>query len=151
MTSMAEAATQSTSIAAAPETVRAVVLDIERYPEWAKDVKSAVVLERDDAGRPLEVEFRASAIGRSAHYTLHYDWSGDPQRVAWKLVKGDIVQAIDGSYLFAPSTTVEGGTDVVYDLAIELVMPLPGFVKRRAEVRILNTLRELKVRAEEQA
>jgi ribosome-associated toxin RatA of RatAB toxin-antitoxin module len=151
MTSMAEAATQSTSIAATPESVRAVVLDIERYPEWAKDVKSAVVLERDDAGRPLEVEFRASAIGRSAHYTLRYDWSGDPERVAWKLVKGDIVQAIDGSYLFTPSTTVEGGTDVVYDLAIELVMPLPGFVKRRAEVRILNTLRELKVRAEEQA
>ena len=38
--------------------------------------------------------------------------------------------------------------DVRYDLAIELVVPLPGFVKRRAEVRILNTVRELKVRAE---
>ena len=35
-----------------------------------------------------------------------------------------------------------------YDLAIELVVPLPGFVKRRAEVRILNTVRELKTRAE---
>jgi hypothetical protein len=28
------------------------------------------------------------------------------------------------------------------------VVPLPGFVKRRAEVRILNTVRELKTRAE---
>ena len=27
-------------------------------------------------------------------------------------------------------------------------MPLPGFVKRRAEVRILNTVKELKARAE---
>ena len=39
-------------------------------------------------------------------------------------------------------------TDVVYDLSIELVVPLPGFVKRRAEVRILNTVKELKARAE---
>ena len=35
-----------------------------------------------------------------------------------------------------------------YDLEIDLAIPLPGFVKRRAEVRILNTVRELKVRAE---
>jgi len=41
-----------------------------------------------------------------------------------------------------------GTPEVRCDLAIELVVPLPGFVKRRAEVRILNTVRELKVRAE---
>ena len=35
-----------------------------------------------------------------------------------------------------------------YDLAIELVVPLPGFVKRRAEVRILNTIKEMKAYAE---
>jgi len=49
---------------------------------------------------------------------------------------------------YTVSPTSDGGTEVRYDLAIELVVPLPGFVKRRAEVRILNTLRELKTRAE---
>ena len=44
--------------------------------------------------------------------------------------------------------TDDGGTLVRYDLEIDLAIPLPGFVKRRAEVRILNTVRELKVRAE---
>ena len=39
-------------------------------------------------------------------------------------------------------------THVTYELSIELVVPLPGFVKRRAEVRILNTVKELKTRAE---
>jgi hypothetical protein len=34
-------------------------------------------------------------------------------------------------------------------LAIELVVALPGFVKRRAEVRILSSVRELKARVEE--
>ena len=45
-------------------------------------------------------------------------------------------------------TSEPGATDVVYELSIELVVPLPGFVKRRAEVRILNTVKELKTRAE---
>ena len=54
--------------------------------------------------------------------------------------------SIDGAYHF--SSNASGGTDVRYDLAIELVVPLPGFVKRRAEARILNTVRELKTRSE---
>ena len=62
------------------------------------------------------------------------------------MIKGDIQRAITGSYHLSSRT--DGGTDVRYDLLIELVVPLPGFVKRRAEVRILNTLKELKVRAE---
>lgn len=149
MLPMAEAASQSTTIAATPDAIWAIVLDIDRYPEWAKDVKEATVLRRDDQGRPLEVEFRAAAIGRSAHYTLVYDWSAFPASVAWKLVHGDIVRTVDGSYVFSDASTA-GATDVVYDLLIELQVPVPAFVKRRAEVRILNTLRELKARAEEQ-
>ena len=40
-------------------------------------------------------------------------------------------------------------TDVVYELAIDLVYPIPGFVKRRAEGRIIKTaLGELKARVE---
>jgi hypothetical protein len=48
--------------------------------------------------------------------------------------------------MFAPDTS--GGVVLTYNLSIELIIPLPGFVKRRAEVRILNTVKELKVRAE---
>jgi hypothetical protein len=62
------------------------------------------------------------------------------------MIRGDIMRAIDGAYTFTP--TADGGTEVRYDLSIELVVPLPGFVKRRAEVRILNTVKELKVRTE---
>ena len=58
------------------------------------------------------------------------------------------MRACDGSYSFLPSASAQGGTDVVYELSIELVVPLPGFVKRRAEVRILNTVKELKHRVE---
>ena len=143
---MAETASQTTTIAAAPERVWAIASDFEKYPEWAKDVKDVVVRTRDQEGRPVEVEYRASALGRSTHYTLGYDYSQAPSVLAWRIVRGDIMRTIDGAYHFTP--TADGGTEVRYDLAIELVVPLPGFVKRRAEVRILNTVRELKTRAE---
>lgn len=143
---MAEQASQTTTIAASPERVWAIAADFERYTEWAKDVKDVVVRARDGEGRPTEVEFRASALGRSTHYTLAYDYTEAPARLAWSLVRGDIMSTIDGAYVFTP--TADGGTEVRYDLVIELVVPLPGFVKRRAEVRILNTVRELRARAE---
>ena len=148
MQGMAESATQTITIAASPEKCFAVATDFPRYPEWAKDVKEAKVCATDDEGRPTEVEFRASALGRSTHYTLAYDYSAAPEKLSWQLVHGDIMRAIDGAYTFAPSATDPSATDVVYELSIELVVPLPGFVKRRAEVRILNTVKELKARAE---
>lgn len=143
---MAETASQTVTTLAPPDRVWAIAIDIERYPEWAKDVKDVIVRTRDDHGRPLEVEFRTSALGRSTHYTLAYDYSQAPDVLAWSMIKGDIMRAIDGAYYF--SASADGGTEVRYDLIIDLVVPLPGFVKRRAEVRILNTVRELKVRAE---
>jgi len=143
---MADTASQTIEIAAPPERVWAIAADVERYPEWAKDVKDVIVRSRDGQGRPTEVEFRASALGRSTHYTLGYDYSEAPAVLAWRMIRGDIMRTIDGAYHLSPAT--DGGTEVRYDLEIELVVPLPGFVKRRAEVRILNTVRELKTRAE---
>lgn len=122
-----------------------VATDFTKYPEWAEDVKEASVLERDSEGRPTMVEYRASALGRSTHFTLRYDYSQLPSRLSWKMVDGDIMRSIIGSYTFTESGAA---TRIDYGLEIELVLPLPGFVKRRAEKRILSTLKELKARIE---
>jgi uncharacterized protein YndB with AHSA1/START domain len=146
MQTMAETATETITIAAPPEKVWEIATDIERYPIWTHDVKDVVVTSRDDDGRPSEVEFRTSALGRSTHYTLAYDYSKAPNTLSWSMIKGDIQRSIDGAFIFEPLP--DGGTHVQYDLAIELVVPLPGFVKRRAERRILNAIKELKAFAE---
>ena len=143
---MAETATETITIAAPHDQVWEIATDLERYPQWAHDVKDVVITSRDDAGRPHQVEFRTSALGRSTHYTLEYDYSQAPDALAWTMVKGDIQRSIEGAYRFTP--TADGGTQVQYDLRIELVVPLPGFVKRRAERRILNAIKELKAFAE---
>ncbi|MGA0819414.1 MAG: SRPBCC family protein [Ilumatobacteraceae bacterium] len=143
---MADTASLTITIAAPLERCWAIATDFEKYPDWATDVKSAVVRERDTDGRATEVEFRTSALGRSTHYVLAYDYSAAPHRLAWRMVSGDIMRAVDGAYMFAPDAS--GGVVLTYNLSIDLIVPLPGFVKRRAEVRILNTVKELKVLAE---
>lgn len=143
---MADRASETITIGAPLESVWEIAADIERYPEWAHDVTSVNVRSRDDQGRPAEVEFRASALGRSTHYVLAYDYSGAPSRLSWTMVSGDIQRSIDGAYVL--TALDDSRTEVRYELAIDLAVPLPGFVKRRAERRILNAVRGLKLVAE---
>ena len=142
---MVESGSESVVVSAGLGACFAVTIDFDKYPEWAHDVKQATVLTRDASGRPTVVEFRASALGRSTHYTLEYDYTQAPNKLSWHMSDGDIMRSIIGSYVFQTEGT---GTRITYDLAVELVIPLPGFVKRRAEMRILSTLKELKTRIE---
>jgi ribosome-associated toxin RatA of RatAB toxin-antitoxin module len=140
-------ATEKMTIKAPPERLYEVVTRFEAYPEWAADVKHVEVLERDAEGRGTKVAFRAAAMGRSTSYTLAYDYSKAPREVSWVLERGDITRRLDGTYVFEPAG--DGTTDVTYHLAVELVVPLPGFIKSRAEGRIIgNALRELKAKVE---
>ncbi|MGZ8764020.1 MAG: SRPBCC family protein, partial [Acidimicrobiia bacterium] len=84
---MAEQANERISVAASPERCFDVVIDFERYPEWARDVKQATILGRDDDGRGSQVEYRAAGLGKSFHYTLQYDYSEAPGSLSWKLVE----------------------------------------------------------------
>ena len=144
---MAELATERMVVAAPPEHCFAVVSDIERYPEWAADVKEVKVVRRDEEGRPAEVTFRVGAFGRSASNTLVYDYSNAPSALAWKQIAGDLTSKYDGHYEFERAP--DGGTEVKYTLEVELRVPLPGFIKRRAQSRIMHTaLEELKARVE---
>jgi len=143
---MQEQATERMIVRASLECCLEVALDVERYPEWAADIKEVDVLARDSQGRAERVRFRAAAFGRSTTYTLVYDHAGAPELLSWKLEEGDLTRVLDGWYTFV---SVDGDTEVTYHLVAELLMPVPGFVKRRAEGRIMHTaLKELKVRAE---
>jgi ribosome-associated toxin RatA of RatAB toxin-antitoxin module len=147
---MADQATQRATIAASPATLFEVVTAFEHYPQWAHDLKHVEVVGRDDAGRPVEVQYRAAAMGRSTSYTLRYDYTDAPRTLPWKLVRGDIMRRLDGAYEFHVVDGDPESTEVVYHLAVELVVPLPAFVKRRAETKIMhNALRELKAHVEE--
>lgn len=144
---MAEQAREQITIEAPVEACFATLVDFDRYPEWVDDLKDVSVVERDELGRGVLVEFRAAGMGRSTTYRLRYDYGGAPRRLGWTLAEGDITRAIDGAYLLRGADA--GATDVEYELSIDLIMPIPGFVKRRAEDRIIKSaLQALKARVE---
>src|SRR5271155_1629714 len=146
-TRVAEEATDRITVSAPPEKCFGVADDIERYPEWVADIKEVTVLERDEAGRPALVSFRAAAFGRSTTYTLAYDHSEAPTTLSWRLTRGDITTRLDGRYVF--EETESGDTEVTYHLEVELRVPIPGFIKMRAQSRIMDTaMRGLKARGE---
>jgi uncharacterized membrane protein len=142
---MADQATDTAEIEAPADQILDVLLDLDAYPTWARDLKGVHVDSRDDEGRAREVTFRAAAMGRSTSYTLRYSYLDDPTRMTWELVRGDIARRIDGSYTLVPVPGEPGRTRVTYDLTVDLIVPLPSFVKRRAEAKIVHAaLRELK-------
>jgi uncharacterized membrane protein len=148
---MVEQAREHITIQAPVERCLEVLTDFERYPEWASNLTSAEVVERDDLGRALVVEYKAEAMGRTTTYRLRYDYAGAPSRLAWQLESGDIQRELDGLYDLRPADEPDT-TEVGYELAVDLIMPIPGFVKRRAETMILTyALDELKARVEQLA
>jgi uncharacterized membrane protein len=139
---VAETANERIRIEAPPQRCYEVATDFEEYPKWAKDVKQAKVIERDDEGRGRKVEYRAAAMGRSIRYVLDYDYADAPAAFSWKLVEGDMLRRLDGRYGFQPDGEA---TRVTYELVVDLSVPMPGLIKRRAAGLIMGTaLKELK-------
>lgn len=142
---MADQSTQSIVIDAPPAAIMAVIADFPAYPQWAASVKAAEVLSTGPDGRPDQVRFSLDAGVVKDDYTLAYEWTGD-ERVDWTLVKGQMQKSQRGSYVLVPKGR---STEVTYALAVDLVMPMLGMLKRKAEKVIMDTaLKELKKRVE---
>jgi len=143
---MGDRTTSSISIGAARPQVMAVIADFAAYPQWAAAVRSADVLSRDAQGRASRVRFSLDAGMIKDSYVLGYEWDGDAA-VRWDLAEqGSVVSAMAGGYSLAEQA---GGTEVTYDLSVDVRMPLIGMLKRKAEKMIIDTaLKGLKSRVE---
>lgn len=118
-----------------------VAVDVDAYPEWVDGLSLVEVLSTDDDGGPRSVRFQAEGLGRASRYVLAYDLSNGPYELSWTLVDGDLTREIAGRYRFHDMTeSLDSAlTEVEYELVIELAVSLPGFVKRRAEEKILKS------------
>jgi ribosome-associated toxin RatA of RatAB toxin-antitoxin module len=143
---MADESTQSIVVDAPPEKIMAVIADFPAYPDWANAVKQTEVLETGPDGNAAQVRFTLDAGPFKDVYTLSYDWAPDGLSVSWTLVKGQMQRAQNGTYQLTP----EGGrTRVTYTLSVQLVVPMIGLFRRKAEKMIMDiALKELKRRVE---
>ena len=123
-----------------------VVADIASYPEWVSEYTETEVLEADADGYPIMARLVLDAAVLRDTMVLEYDWPPDRTSVRWSLVSSTLLKALDGAYLLTSSGS---GTDVTYELSVDLLMPMIGLLKRKAERRLTETaLKDLKKRVE---
>ena len=143
---MPEESTQSITIDADPAEVMAVIADFANYPEWTGSVKKADVVEVGGDGRARRVAFTLDAGIVRDEYELSYVWTGD-EKVEWDLTRGQMMRAQHGSYTLRSDGP--GRTYVTYSLSVDLIIPMLGLLKRKAERVVMDTaLKELKKRVE---
>src|SRR5262245_18955468 len=125
------------------------ITDYETFPRWQNAVIDTEVLDWDDEGRGKRVRLFIDAKVRKVDYTLDYRYEG-PERIEWDFVEGNGINDADGHYLFEDL----GGdqTRATYKLGLEVGIPLPGPVARRAHRSTLKgSVEDLKREAERRA
>ncbi|OBJ49768.1 SRPBCC family protein [Mycobacterium sp. 1423905.2] len=143
---MAEKTTQTIYIKADPDTVLEVIADIESYPDWISEYKEAEVQERNADGYPKTVRFVMDAGVIKDTMVMSYQWPADRKSLSWTLVSSSLLKSLEGTYVLAPK---DSGTEVTYQLSVDLAVPMIGLLKRKAERRLTDTaLKDLKKRVE---
>ena len=125
-----------------------VVADIERYPEWVADLKEVHVHERDHERAAFPCRVSCGCFWTQHEAT---PWPTTTRRHRRNFVgsSGRVISQAASTGIYRFKSAPEGGTEVTYQLAVELRVPLPGFIKRRAEGNIIHAaIRDLKARVE---
>lgn len=143
---VADKTAQTIYIEADPTTVMDVIADIGSYPEWVAEYRETEVLETDENGNPKKARLVLDAAVLKDTMVLEYVWPSDRTSVTWTLVSSSLLRSLNGAYRLSPKGS---GTEVTYELSVDLVVPMIGLLKRKAERRLTDTaLKDLKKRAE---
>jgi ribosome-associated toxin RatA of RatAB toxin-antitoxin module len=114
-------------IEASPEEIIDVIADLEAAPEWSPPHQSVEILERNGDGRPTKVKMKVKAAGITDEQLLSYTW--EDNKVSWSLISSGQQRSQDASYTLIPDGD---STLVKFQLSVDPVVPLPGFVLKRA-------------------
>ena len=123
---MATSDSREVVIEASPEEILDVIADVESTPTWSPQYQCAEILESYPDGRPKQVKMTVKAAGLTDEQVIEYTWAED--KVSWTLVSAGQLKAQDASYTLTPDGDK---TKVRFDMAIDLSVPLPGFLLKR--------------------
>jgi hypothetical protein len=142
-------AEHTVEIAAPIKTCFDAITDYETFPTWQSAVVDTEVLDWDEQGRGKRVRLFIDAKVRKVDYTLDYRYD-EPERIEWDFVEGNGINDADGYYLFEDLGTDR--TRATYKFGLEVGIPLPGPVARRAHRSTLKaSVEDLKREAERRA
>ena len=121
-------------IHATPDEIMDVLVDLESLTQWSSTHQKVEVLERDEQGRPRRSRQVVRVVGVNDEQVLDYVIHDDG--VGWTLVSSKQQRAQEGRYTLTP----EGdSTRVHFELTIDPVVPLPGFLIRRGAKGLMDT------------
>jgi len=119
------------SIDAPIDRVQKALFELDKYPEWSSQIKSAEALARDDQGRITKVKMSIDAGMMKDRPTLDYDWSQAPNKLSFSLDEADLLTSMDGVYTI---TSIDADTtEVSYELAVTVSMNIPAMMRQKAE------------------
>lgn len=131
---MAVTETREIVIEAEPDEILAVLYDLESLTEWSSAHQEIEILERDDQGRPTKSRQVVKIVGVTDEQILDYTVYDDG--VGWTLVKANQQRAQQGRYRLTPE---DRGTRVRFELTVEPLVPLPGFLIKRGAKGLMET------------
>jgi hypothetical protein len=111
--------------------VQKALFELDKYPEWSAQIKSAEALARDDQGRITKVKMSIDAGMMKDRPVLDYDWSQVPNKLSFSLDEADLLTSMDGVYTI--SAIDEDTTEVTYELGVSLSMNVPAMMRQKAE------------------
>ena len=142
-------AEHTVEIEAPIETCFEAIVDYESFPEWQRAVVDTEVLDRHKDGLGKKVNLVVDAKVRKVDYTLDYRYRR-PTLIEWDFVEGNGINDADGTYTF--EDLGDGRTRATYKFGLEVGIPLPGPVARRAHKQTLKgSVEDLKKEAERRA
>ena len=142
-------AEHTVEIKAPIETCFEAIVDYESFPEWQRAVVDTEVLDRHKDGLGKKVNLIVDAKVRKVDYTLDYRYRR-PTLIEWDFVEGNGINDADGTYTF--EDLGDGRTRATYKFGLEVGIPLPGPVARRAHKQTLKgSVEDLKKEAERRA
>ena len=138
---------QSITVEAPAADVSALVIDLEGYPQWSSAIKSVEVHERDSSGRATKATVKIEAGVLKDRATLSYDYSKAPAEISFSLDDADLMTEMSGSY--AIKDNGDDTTTVTYSLHVEVSMPVPEMMRKKAEMSTIElALGQLKKKIE---
>ena len=131
---MAITEARDVTIEATPDEIMNVLVDLESLTEWSPAHQKVEVLERDDEGRPAKSRQVVKIVGVSDEQVLDYTVSDDG--VSWTLVSSKQQRAQEGRYTLTPNGDK---TEVRFELTVDPVVPLPGFLIKKGAKGLMDT------------
>ena len=139
---MSEFSKSTVIIEASLPDVQRTLTELDRYPDWSTQIKTAESLSTDDQGRITKIKMSIDAGMMKDRVTLDYDWSAAPLALSFSMDEADLLTQMDGTYTL--KSIDEDTTQVTYELSVAVSLPVPSMMITKGQQQIIDAaLKEL--------